>query len=496
MGEHLPHERAYITHAELEAGRGASHEDLSKVEGFARACGLDIVEVSAAKRMVTLSGTISQLEAAFRVKLAMYRNRRATYRGRTGHVRIPRSLINVVVAVVGLDDRPQARPHMRCLKGNGGGSYYYPIELPSLYDFPSGVDGSGQCIAIIELGGGYRTKDLQAYFSKVGVPMPRILAVSVGRNNAPTGSPSGPDGEVMLDIEVAGSVAPGAQIAVYFAPNSDKGFLGAVQQAVHDAYNDPSVISVSWGDPESKWTAQTIQAFNGVLQDAAALGITVCCSSGDAGSSDGEKDGFPHVSFPASSPYVLACGGTQISTKRQVIIRETAWNKGPGKATGGGVSDVFDLPAWQAGAGVPPSANPGARVGRGVPDVSAFAADYAVFVDGHWEDTGGTSAVAPLWAGLIAQINQSLRGRVGYINPLLYGRLARAGVLRDITEGTNGAYKAGAGWDACTGLGSPIGTRLQNALMAPRPNSSRREKGRLPERTDGLGKALPFHRPS
>jgi kumamolisin len=256
---------------------------------------------------------------------------------------------------------------------------------------------------------------------------------------------------------------------VYFAPNSEQGFIDAITTAVHDAVNKPSVISISWGAPESEWTAQALSAMNDAFAAAAALGVTVCCAAGDAGSSDqnpqnGTPDGKAHADFPASSPYVLACGGTRLATDGSEVV----WNDDPAtSATGGGVSDVFDLPDWQKDAHVPPSSNPGGRVGRGVPDVAGNASPstgYQVRVDYLSFVVGGTSAVSPLWAGLVARMNQKLGKPVGYLNPLLYGPVVGSGAFHDIASGDNGAYSAGAGWDACTGWGSPDGGKLLAAL--------------------------------
>jgi kumamolisin len=292
------------------------------------------------------------------------------------------------------------------------------------------------------------------------------VSVDAGKN-APTGDANGPDAEVMLDIEVAGAVAPAAKIVAYFAPNTDQGFLDAVTTAIHDTTNAPSIVSISWGGPESTWTAQATQNFDDAFAAAAMLGITVTVAAGDNGSTDGETDGLQHVDFPASSPHVLACGGTTLHFSKTAIASETVWNDGAtGGATGGGVSDVFALPTWQDNANVPPSANAGARVGRGVPDVAGNAdpeTGYEVVVDGSSAVIGGTSAVAPLWAGLVARINANGGKNIGFVNPQLY---ASPSALRDITKGNNGAYAAGPGWDACTGLGSPNGPLLES-LLAP-----------------------------
>jgi len=399
------------------------------------------------------------------------------YRGRTGAVRMPAELKGIVEGVFGLDNRPQAKPHFRRRKPQGeihaqaAATSFTPPQLASLYHFPTGVDGTGECIALIELGGGYKPADLTAYFEQLKLSQaPSVTAVSVGKGkNHPTGDPNGPDGEVMLDIEVAGSIAHGAKIAVYFAENTDAGFLNAITKAVHDKTNRPSVVSISWGGPESSWTDQAMKAMDEEFQAAAALGVTICVASGDNGSTDGVEDSKSHVDFPASSPFALACGGTRVSASGSSITHEVVWNELPNEgATGGGVSDVFALPSWQAKAGVPPSSNPGGHVGRGVPDVAGNAdpsTGYVTRVDGEADVIGGTSAVAPLWAALIALANQKLGKPAGYINPLLY-QLPEAD-FHDVTSGTNGAYSAAKGWDACTGLGSPIGTKIVAALEAP-----------------------------
>jgi kumamolisin len=278
----------------------------------------------------------------------------------------------------------------------------------------------------------------------------------------------------MLDIEVSGAVAPGANIVVYFADNTDAGFLNAITTAVHDSTNNPSVVSISWGGPESSWTQQAMTSMDEAFQSAAAMGVTVCVAAGDGGSTDGVDDGLNHVDFPASSPNVLACGGTTLVASGNTVTSETVWNElanGEG-ATGGGISDVFPLPGWQNAAGVPPSANPNQNVGRGVPDVSGNAdptTGYVTLVDGQPDVIGGTSAVAPLLAGLIALINESNGKPSGLINPLLYQSASTAADFTDVTTGNNGAYSAGPGWDPCTGLGSPIGTQVAAALGVPPP---------------------------
>jgi kumamolisin len=415
-----------------------------------------------------LSGTVAQFNAAFGVDLQRFEYPGGSYRGRVGSVQLPDELQGRVEAVLGLDNRPVAKPHFRVRRADAGGTTSFtPLQIASLYNFPPGT-GQGECVGIIELGGGERTADLRAYFSALGISSaPKVTAVSVDQGkNHPTGDPNGPDGEVMLDIEVVGAIAPQANIAVYFAPNTDAGFLDAVTTAIHDATNKPSVISISWGGPESSWTQQSLTAFDSAFQAAAAMGITVCVASGDNGSSDGVTDGADHVDFPASSPHALACGGTSLQVSGNAITDESVWNDGAqGGSGGGGVSSVFALPTWQDG--LQTTRTSGGAIAltmRGVPDVSGDAdpgTGYDVRIDGTNTVIGGTSAVAPLWAGLIARINATNGSPVGFINPTLY---ATPAALRDITQGNNGDFAAEPGWDACTGLGSPDGGQIATLL--------------------------------
>jgi kumamolisin len=434
-----------------------------------------VVQAHAGRRIVVLSGTVAQFEAAFDVQLSDFEFDGGSYRGRTGALSIPEELAGVVEAVLGLDNRPAAQPHFRLRRSGAPAAAqptdFTPLQVAQLYAFPAG-DGAGQTIALIELGGGYKPADLKTYFKGLGVTAPKVTAVGVDHaKNAPTGSADGPDGEVMLDIEVAGAVAPGASVVVYFAPNTDAGFLDAITTAAHDTTHKPSVISISWGGPESSWTAQAFASFDGAFQDAAVLGVTVLAASGDNGSADGVAGGGRHVDFPASSPHVTGCGGTRLTAKGSAIAAEQVWNDGSsGGAGGGGVSTKFPTPTWQQG--LKATSKSGAATAlakRGVPDVAGDAdpeSGYQVRVDGQDTVIGGTSAVAPLWAGLIARINGANGAKAGFINPALY-KASQA--LRDVTTGDNGAFEAAKGWDACTGLGSPNGAAVAAALRPATP---------------------------
>jgi len=467
-----------VSREEFAVNYGADAGAIAKVEAFAKEHHLKVTEVSKERRTVKLTGTAENMIRAFEVKLARYEHQGNPYRARAGTIQLPEDLAPQVEAVLGLDDRPQAKAHFRVRPelasrtAAATGVSYSPRQVAQLYQFPSDVTGSGETVGILELGGGYRPTDLKKYFSSLGIPEPTVTSVSVDKGkNKPTTANSA-DGEVMLDIEVVGAVAPGAKIVVYFAPNTSQGFQDALTTAIHDATNKPSVISISWGSAESTWTAQSMTAFDSAAQDAAALGVTICAASGDDGSSDGVSDGTNHVDFPASSPHILACGGTSLQSSNGSITSETVWNDGTqGGAGGGGYSNQFSLPAWQSSSGVkPPSGG-----GRGVPDVSGDAdpqTGYEVRVDGKSMVIGGTSAVAPLWSGLIALLNQKLGKPVGFFQPSLYGLPKADGAFHDITSGSNGAYSAAPGWDAATGLGSPDGANLLQALSGSSETTS------------------------
>ena len=488
-----------VTPAELGARYGADPSDVGLVTSALEQHGLTVTETRPESRRVKVSGTIAAMSAAFGTTLTLVTSVHpdgsgsVTHRYRSGGLSVPADLSGIVTAVLGLDDRPQARPQFRLLSAAAASRTTAPettmapeagaaaatagpltaLQVASFYKFPAGTDGTGQTIAIIELGGGYTQGDLNTYFSGLGLATPSVTAVGVdGGSNSP-GQPA--DGEVGLDIEVAGAVAPEAAQLVYFAPNTDQGFIDAISEAVH-ATPTPIVVSISWGQSEDQWSAQSRTSMDAVFADAAALGVTVTVAAGDNGSSDDPSStSGVHCDFPASSPHALACGGTRLTgdTSTYTITSEVVWNELAGKegAGGGGVSDVFPLPSWQANAGVPTVAG-GSTTGRGVPDVAGNAdpvTGYLVVVDGQQQPIGGTSAVAPLWAGLLARLSQATGKKFGLLQPLLYAGVT-AGVaapgFNDTTEGNNGAYKAGPGWDPCTGLGSPDGTALLSRLSS------------------------------
>jgi kumamolisin len=493
--------RTYLTHDQLESQFGSSKEVQDDVEDFAQHFHLTVVRRSTADRMVLLRGTLGDLARAFKADLAIYHHTVGTYRGRSGIISIPESLEGKIVGVFGLDSRPKRRIGRRdrtTFQDDDGGQNQglTGADFAAHYQFPTqsnGVtlDGTGQTVALIELGGGFENSDLTTFFQN---SPPSVTAVPVDNTaqdptgNLPTGDPNGPDGEVALDIEVFGSAAPKARIAVYFGPNTSAGFVDTISAAVHDTQRNPSVISISWGEPDDFVEAQYITAFSEIFQAAASLGITVCAASGDHGVCDQAWTDWSqedpslqtyHVNHPASDPGVLGVGGTQIYTDGSEVV----WNDGTalsdqgngGWATGGGVSPTFTaLPTWQQLPSISVSVSFGTgQAGRGVPDVAASATNYAVVVDNSGAVSGGTSAATPLWAALIVLVNQAKGRNVGFINQTLYQSAANGGnVTTPITVGNNSIANTLAGysatphnkWNACTGLGVPNGSAILAAF--------------------------------
>jgi len=481
--------------AEVGAQFGASDAAVKRVSDAFAGLGLTVLAGNAATRTVQLGGPVHAMEAAFQVKLMQFSGVRGDYRGRVGALHVPAALENDIVGVFGLDNRRVVRrrpdaDHKRHAVDHAATAakkrpWFFPSELATAYDFPDG-DGTGQTIGLLEFGGGYFPDDLAAFGKAAGLAsLPTVVPISVDK--MPTNTNDEAVGEVMLDIEVLAGICPKATIPVWFSQFTEKGWVDALDAAMHDAKYQPEVLSISWGYAEdvSAWTLTAVQQVNEALQEAALMGITVCVAAGDDGSSDGFTDGHAHVDFPCASPFVLAVGGTLLRTG--ATRSERAWKDGDGLradnggSTGGGVSTRVARPAWQAGLDIAP-VNPGQGTGRIVPDVAANASantGYFVIAGGQQEISGGTSAATPLWAALAARMNQQLAAsgkRVGYLTPLLYGAAAGGAAplgkqgFNDIRTGDNitahvGGFKSTAGFDAVTGWGSPKGKDLLAALV-------------------------------
>jgi len=337
-------------------------------------------------------------------------------------------------------------------------------DIAAIYNFPAGLDGSGQTIGILEFGGGFDLDELRAHFATLNVPMPRVAAVPIGASsNQPSDLTA--SAQVMADIQITGALAPGADVRVYFTRFTKDGWFQALEQATADRVD---VLLVSWGQLEGNWTKAGMRAVNDQLQAAAREGMTIVVASGN-GESQARKDADPaDAHFPASSPWVLAVGGTSLKRSAGKVKSETAWKGTDGHAKAGAVSGMFEQPDWQSGLAT--LRRPDGTPGRNVPDVVATAWDTManVRIDGKLVSIGGTSVSAAIWAALVAIVNQGLGRNVGFINPELYSSIGPAGALRVVSETETDKNAKGApaavGWNAAAGWGSPDGERLLACL--------------------------------
>jgi len=498
----LPAERIYLSREQYAERFGASGADVAAVEAFAQDNGLTVARTSHTRRLVDLSGTIAQMSRAFAVQFDCYeRAGHGVYRAPRGSVHVPRHLADTIESVMGftarthytypaISDLSSARPRL-----------IDPRRIARTYAFPSGSRGRGQCIGIIVLGGGFYESDLAAYFHQLGLSKPRITQVNVGgQQNNPADADaireyctdanwcslrqarglSHPDEhrrrnspkniewtlETTMDVELVGTWANDAHLVVYFAHNDARGKYEALETAIHDRHNRPSVISCSWGAPESLLRKEFVFASNRLFAAAVLMGVTICCASGDDG--DGSRSApKPQAFFPASSPYVLSCGGTAFRRPVKGKPVEVIWKEKVGDregASGHGISSKFGLPTWQSSV-----VRRTKKRGRAVPDVSGkadAARGYKCVVAQIHFPGCGTSAAAPLWASLAALLNERLNVPVGYITPLLYQERFR-NAIRALYDSRHGS-----GWSWEAGLGTPHGEALLAALRAETPQAA------------------------
>ncbi|POB10322.1 S8 family serine peptidase [Sulfobacillus sp. hq2] len=400
--------------------------------------------------------------------------------------RVPQWLSPAIIGFVGLENVSQLYPGFRspsrvdALANNGQG--FFPIDIQTAYQFPPS-DGTGLTIGLLEFSNGYNVEDVGGFWSQFGIPAPSLTFVSV--DGTPNDGGVNPwDLEATLDIEWSGAMAPGASLVVYEASagNQDAAFalsvLKALEYARNDTVNHPNILSISYGDGETRFPIATMHAWDSVVRNSAAIGMTVFVASGDEGAYGLRGPGRPicHVDAPANCPHVVAVGGTHLVVNAAgQIAQETGWtdtnNNG---ASGGGISQIFPVPSYQEGIRLP--VKPGYKRGRGVPDVALNAdpdTGYAVLFQGAWTIVGGTSVASPIWAALFARIAQeglvANRTVLGYVNPRLY-LLGPTPAFRPITQGNNSyagvvGYECTPGWNAVTGWGSPVGEQLAQGLL-------------------------------
>jgi kumamolisin len=438
---------------------------------FAKRNGLVVRRTDLTRRCLVLAGTAAQMAKIFGAVLRVYDDGQCRFRARSGFLSVPPAMARWTRAVLGFDHRPLIKRRLSSLAGAGGGAGLWPTDVARLYGIPLDRDGGGQCIGIVALGGGYLQSDLVEAAARMQRPVPVVVEQSVsGLGNNFGGDGADADEEIALDLQILAGIVPGARIVVYFAPNTAAGLAQAIHQAVFDNVNRPQLLSISWGSAEKFWTLPARDALQAALADAVRLKVSVTVAAGDFLATGGVDDGAAHVYFPASSPYVLGCGGTAatLGLNGTNITAEAVWNDGS-TGTGGGISDLFPIPVYQSNVPLPPSVNDG-RTRRGVPDVAGAAGrfpGYRIVLAGNPLAKDGTSAVAPLWAALIALANAQRGAPLGLVNPALYADL---GLFRAITQGNNRVhgkgYDAAAGWNACTGLGVPNGAAAIAALAA------------------------------
>lgn len=440
---------------------------INDITNYVGEYGLNVEQID--NHHLHITGTAINFANALNVDLHQYSLNEDVYHASSELINLPKKWKGKIDNILGLDTSKVAAPYVKFnvhenihANSNITAKPFDPIQLSTLYNFPTNLDGTGQKIGIIELGGGFVASDISTYFSKLGInATPNVTAVSIdGAVNNPSDT-SGANVEVILDIEVIAAIVPKAAIYVYFAPNTNKGFYDAINAAI----NQCNIVSISWGGPESQWSSSTRTSFNNLFKTASTKNVTILAAAGDAGSGDGLRGN--NVDFPASSPYVLACGGTALYSNDNVnISTEVVWDNNSSSATGGGISRVFPQLSYQNNITYPLNGM------RGVPDVAAVADPNTGYIlysasEGGSIVVGGTSAVAPLWSGLLARINQEIGHAVGFVHPVLYNA---GNVFHDITQGNNGAYSAGVGWDACTGLGTPNGQLILGLFNGVKPD--------------------------
>jgi kumamolisin len=527
-----PTERVPLSTAEFTTLYAPPNEVVQAVLGVAKKEGLTVVEVSKARHDIVLEGPIAAFERTYRVRQREYQHELGSYRAHSEPIHLPGQLASLVQGVLGLDTIPHAHPHAAG-PGTRGVRALRPAELAAHYRFPAVSSPAGR-VAVLEFGGGVHRMDLRR--SGAGAvrvlritdgdgndpgnsPLRRaalqeIMAAWKAGASLMDLSTRFPDDlvdfmdtvESTMDTQIVCGLLPDVPLDLVFGSPTADGWRRAIYAQLGFPYpgsvsgpgplvrTPPSVISVSWGMSESSWGRMNLQVLHGTLEAAVRRDVTVCCSTGDFGSRNSPApQSSLGVNYPAASTWALACGGTALQPRASRGHREVAWNErllGARMAGGGGMSGHFPLPPFQSGRKTPSPGNTwlaGRRRsfrGRWIPDVAAhagFRPGVAVSLLGQPFAGGGTSAATPIWAALVGRLAAELGRPLGWLTPALY-QLADRGGFRDIRSGHNDMdsrpgktlrYRAGPGWDPCTGLGAPDGIALLEALRAGPPPAGR-----------------------
>jgi kumamolisin len=424
-----PCERSYRDRKSLALETDADPADRERFAAYCRDAGLAVTESH--WRSAGVTGPLDRLVEAFGATAAVFLDVNGNrFRHRSGSLHVPAEIALFSRGVFGLHQWPRSRK-LGALQRHA--TPLTASQVAARYAFPD-ADGCGQTIGIVQFRGEFRSGDFDQCMRAQGISAAHPVVKRVDDAAVQHEIETTKDLEAALDAQVIATLAPGARVVVYEAPDDERGYLDAVRTAIFDDEEKPSVLSISYGWPEMLWTPAAIDLLDELFQAAALAGVSVFCSSGDNGA-ELDYDGKPHVLAPASSPHVYGCGATCISTGAAGET-ETAWAK-----SGGGFSEHFSAPPWQsAGA-------------RAVPDVAAQQEPgYCVYLNGTELAMGGTSAVAPVWAALTARLNQRAGCAAGLSLPLLYA--AREDAFRAVTPPV--------------GLGVPVGTVVETALTAPR----------------------------
>jgi subtilase family serine protease len=480
----------YLTPQEFTDRFGPTQDDYDAVAGYASGLGFTVTGKHPNRTLLDVSCTAAQAEAAFNLHLNNYQ----APNGRIFHVpdqgpQIPDSIASRITGVIGLDNAAVWHPHNRPLSvadpaqtlpfqiGTGPGGGLAPADIRTAYNL-NGVTstGSGQTLGLFELAA-YKESDVTAYESYFGLPAVPLQNVQVDGYSGHGGT--GGD-EVTLDIDLQIALAPGAsKIIVYEGPNTITGVADTYNRIATD--NLAKQISTSWGLSEGSSTTALLDSENASFQQMAAQGQSIYAASGDSGAYD---DGSTlSVDDPASQPYMVGVGGTQLFVgSGETYDHETTWNVNDtvsGGAGGGGVSTVWPIPSWQQGL-----SHAASNSMRNVPDVSLNSdqyTGYAIYYHGGWWIYGGTSCAAPLWAAFTARVNQQRQANgstsLGFANPAIYSIGSGsnyANDFHDISDGsTNLYYEAMTGYDNATGWGTFNGANLFAELAGSSSNTTK-----------------------
>lgn len=481
---------------------GAKPESLEVLRAFAEKNKLVVVESDLRSGRVLLTGKTADFQNALDVKLHDYATTAGVKQGHTGGLSLPSELAPHVRAVLGVDTRPTAQPNFKMAQiqneepvkvaeahsaeiskstttkvptpeefvKEGG---YLASDIAKAQNMPLQTGGEGQHGAFISLGGGVDLKDYNMFFKEHGLQQPKPLRIV--EVNGATNSPGNPilgDTENALDGLQMQTMAPKAHIDMIIGPNNDKGLIDVFERGIFPKAGEAqkSVISASWGLAEQKQTPQAVKTLSITFRQAAIRGVQVFAGSGDSGARSHSTTYQPE--YPASDPNVVGVGGLKMILDAEgKLSHASGWNEGELSSSGGGVSKIFRLPRWQRESGVPMNLDTG-KAGRGVPDISTNASKstgFPVRVGGSEVVIGGTSAGAPLYAGMMLNINAELAllgiKPVTPLNPWMYAR-AQSGIFNDVSSGSNFGYEAKTGWDAVTGMGWVDGLKMLEAMKS------------------------------